>query len=249
MIRPGLRQIFGKVLDWVYPPICVSCGKPGALICDECFSQLPEVGDHYCSVCGKPLKRRQYCRLCGRSEFHFQTSRAPFLYERPVSDMIRKLKFNGILGLVPVLSKLLSDFFLPLSWNVDLIVPVPLSRKGMAQRGFNQSELIAAAFAESCKIPCDSRALMKLRETKQQVGLDAEERQKNLKGAFAAEPVLVREKQVLLLDDVMTTGSTFSECTDALLDAGARSVKCLSVATTLTDRGKAKTLHTNQRNQ
>lgn len=82
--------------------------------------------------------------------------------------------------------------------------------------------------------------MMKLRDTRQQVGLTADERKENLSGAFAAEPVFVKGKRILLLDDVMTTGSTFAECSAVLLDAGANSVKCLSVATTTADHGKHK---------
>ena len=82
--------------------------------------------------------------------------------------------------------------------------------------------------------------MMKLRDTRQQVGLTADERKENLSGAFAAEPVFIKGKRILLLDDVMTTGSTFAECSAVLLDAGASSVKCLSVATTTADHGKPK---------
>ena len=79
---------------------------------------------------------------------------------------------------------------------------------------------------------------MKQRETKQQVGLNAEERRTNLSGSFAAEKSFIKDKRILLLDDVMTTGSTFSECSAVLLDTGAKSVRCLSVATTSEDHGK-----------
>lgn len=240
MNPPDFRKIFGNVLDWIYPPVCVHCGKPGALICDECLAQLPEVGEHFCSICGKPLKPGHYCRLCGISDFRFHASRAPYLYEGPVSAMIKHLKYDGMLDLAPTLARLLTEFWQDLHWNVDFVVPVPLAAKRKAQRGFNQSELIAKAFAKNTSLKCDPRALVKCRDTLQQVGLKAEERHQNLHGAFAAEPVLVQGKRILLLDDVMTTGSTFAECSAVLLDAGASSVSCLSVATTLIDRGKQK---------
>ena len=212
MVSVNIRKIFGSVLDWIYPPVCVSCGKPGALICEECLSKLPAVGDHYCSVCGKPLKKNHYCRLCGRSGFRFGAARAPYLYDGPVSAMIKKLKFGGMMSLAPILSGLLAEYWKSLDWETDLIVPVPLSRKSQAQRGFNQSELIARHFGKAVGVPCKPGALMKQRETKQQVGLNAEERRINLSGSFAAEKSFIKDKRILLLDDVMTTGSTFSEC-------------------------------------
>ena len=240
MVSVNIRKFFGNVLDWIYPPVCVSCGKPGALICEECLSKLPAVGDHYCSVCGKPLKKNHYCRLCGRSGFRFGAARAPYLYDGPVSAMIKKLKFGGMMSLAPILSGLLTEYWKSLNWETDLIVPVPLSRKSQAQRGFNQSELIARHFSKAVGVPCIPGALMKQRETKQQVGLNAEERRINLSGSFAAEKSYIKDKRILLLDDVMTTGSTFSECSAVLLDTGAKSVRCLSVATTSEDHGKQK---------
>ena len=242
MITVNTRKIFENVLDWIYPPVCVNCGKAGALLCDECLSKLPKVGKHFCSLCGKPLQPRHFCRHCGNAEFHFKASRAPYLYDGPVSVMIKKLKYSGMLGLVPLLSGLLADYWKELNWDPDLIVPVPLSKKRRGERGFNQSEMIGRDLSRRIGVRCDPRALMKQRDTVQQVGLDAAERRENLSGAFAAEPSLVREKQILLLDDVMTTGSTFSECTNVLLEAGAKSVSCLSVATTPVDHGKHKKL-------
>lgn len=240
MTGVNIRNIFGHVLNWIYPPSCVSCGSPGALICEECLSKLPAVGEHFCSHCGKPLKKNHTCRLCGKSDFRFQSARAPYLYDGPVSAMIKKLKFAGMLSLVPILTQYLTDCWQNLGWEADLIVPIPLSRSRQAQRGFNQSELIARQFGKSIGIPCEPGALMKQRETKQQVGLDANERRQNLTGAFAAEPIFIRNKRILLIDDVMTTGSTFAECSAVLLDAGAKSVNCLSVATTSVNHGKQK---------
>ena len=240
MTGADIRRIFGNVLDWIYPPICVSCGKPGTLICEECLTKLPEVGEHYCSHCGKPLQKGHYCRLCGRSDFRFRAARAPYLYDGPVSAMIKKLKFGGMRSLAPILTKLLADYWNGLGWEIDLIIPVPLSRKRQAERGFNQSELLARQFSKSIGVPCEPAALMKQRDTREQVGLNADERRHNLSGAFAAEPVFIRDKRILLLDDVMTTGSTFAECSAVLLDTGAKSVNCLSVATTPENRGKPK---------
>ena len=234
------RKVFGNVLNWVYPPSCVHCGKAGSLICDDCFSKLPAVGKHYCSRCGKPLMPKHFCRHCGNSEFSFTACRAPYLYDGPVSAMIKGLKYNGTLGLVPILSKLLADFWEENNWAVDIVVPVPLSEKRKAQRGFNQSEVIAGDFSKKTGLSCDPRILMKQRNTLQQVGLTAEERRENLSGAFAAEPTLVKGKRILLMDDVMTTGSTFSECSSVLLNAGAKAVYCLSVATTPIDHRKHK---------
>lgn len=113
-----------------------------------------------------------------------------------------------------------------------MIIPVPLSKERRKERGFNQSEWIAGAFSRKSGIPVKPTALQKVRNTRTQVGLNREEREMNLRGAFMAEPLLIQEKKVLLVDDVMTTGSTFNECAFALKQHGASKVYCLSVATT-----------------
>lgn len=239
-----LRKLAGKLFDWVFPPVCVSCGTPGSLLCKECRAGLEPVVSPFCPKCGKPLDSRLTCRLCRRTEFPFVSSRAPYIYAGPAAAMIKVLKYNGSLGLVPILAGLLSDFWPDLNWDADLIIPVPLSEKRRAHRGFNQSELIAGAFGSRIGIPIEARALAKVRHTAQQVGLNADERRENLHGAFAAEKGLVQGRRVLLLDDVMTTGTTFAECSAVLLDAGAASVHCISVATAALGHGPQSMLNT-----
>ena len=232
-----LRKLLSGVFDWIYPPVCAGCGEPGALLCESCRGNLHTVGEHFCSKCGKPLKKGSRCRLCRTHEFRFLSSRAPYIYDGPAAAMIKSLKYNGNLSLVPLLADLLSEFWMNLNWDIDIVIPVPLSQERRAQRGFNQSEMIAKAFAGRTGLKADPRALMKIRHTAQQVGLSAEQRQENLHNAFAAENILIRGKRILLLDDVMTTGSTFAECSAVLLDGGARSVNCLSIATVSTASG------------
>lgn len=234
----NFRDLFGSVLEWVYPSVCIHCGKPGAIICETCLAALEPVGKHYCSRCGKPLKFGQRCGLCRRSDFRFQSSRAPYLYEGPAAAMVKRLKYRGCMSLIPIMADLLTDFWHTLDWNAELVIPVPLSKRRRTERGFNQSELLGAAFAKRAGLPIRPGALMKTRDTLQQVGLDADQRRENLREAFSAEPVMVKGKQILLLDDVMTTGSTFAECSAVLLEAGAKSVRCLSFATTTADHGK-----------
>ncbi len=225
------RDTFWAVVDWLYPPKCAGCGAEGVFLCDECRSKLKPTGRRICPKCGKPLGKRRYCPLCARNDFLFETARAPYVYGGAIGVLIRDLKYNGNLEISSVLGMMLAEFWPSLGRNVDLILPVPLSDSRVRQRGFNQSERIAKDLSRRIGIPCRPRALQKTRETKTQVGLNMEERRENLYGAFAAEPCLVRGLDVLLIDDVMTTGSTFSECSGVLLDAGARSVICLSAAT------------------
>ncbi len=239
-----IQTLFRHLLDWIYPPACVNCGKPGSLICGECLGKLQPVGDHYCLKCGKPLKKGRSCRLCSTSDFRFQSSRSPYVYDGPAAAMIKSLKYNGMLDLAPILADHLAEFWKSAGTDVDMVIPVPLSEKRQAERGFNQSALIAKAFSKKTGIPFRSDVLKKTVHTPTQVGLNADQRRENLSGVFAAEDMFVKGQRILLIDDVMTTGSTFAECSAVLLDAGAKTVNCLSAATASAEPGNQKMLNT-----
>ncbi len=144
---------------------------------------------------------------------------APFLYEPPVSDWIKRLKFAEDLTLARVLSRLLRKH-LPPELSFDLVVPVPLGRKRLLERGFNQSALLARlAFGRLDEV------LLRTRETPPQSELSAAERHRNVRRAFSVkDETRVFGKKVLLFDDVMTTGATVEECARVLRAAGAREV-------------------------
>lgn len=138
------------------------------------------------------------------------------------------MKFSGVKRLVRPLSALLSGLDIP---DADIVIPVPMTKRSLLRRGFNQSALIAREISKWKGMPLDIDCLQKTKETAPQVGLRAEERMKNLRGAFSVSDDL-RGKKVLLVDDVMTTGTTLRECSKALLKAGAESVACLVIART-----------------
>lgn len=138
------------------------------------------------------------------------------------------MKFKGIKSLSRPLAKLLFDLDIP---DTDIIIPVPMTKKALLRRGFNQSLLIAKEVSMIKGIPLDIDSLQKTKETLPQVGLEAGERMKNLKGAFFVMGD-IKGKDVLLIDDVMTTGATLRECSKALLKAGATKVICLVIART-----------------
>ena len=135
-------------------------------------------------------------------------------------------KFHGIRRLHTPLGKLLLEINVT---AMDAIIPVPLGIKGLRERGFNQSLLLAKVISENAKLPLVMDGLMKIRETHPQVGLSAKERARNLKGAFIAKKDF-REKKLLLVDDVMTTGATANECAKQLFRAGAEDVAVLTLA-------------------
>lgn len=226
-----IRDAFWNTIDWIFPPACVECGKMGSQICEGCLAESVPVTEPCCKKCGKPLDGLHGCALCRDTTFHFTSCRAPFVYEGAIASGIKQLKFKKNLELAELFAKQIFSLYLRERWNADIVIPVPLSRERRSERGFNQSEWIARSFARSAGLPMKPSALQKVRNTQSQVGLTRDERQHNLYGAFQAEPVLVRNRRVLLIDDVMTTGSTFNECARVLMEAGTQVVLCLSVST------------------
>lgn len=125
------------------------------------------------------------------------------------------------------------DFFHSLQWQVQAVLPVPLGKRRLKERGYNQVGLVARPLAYNIGIEYIPQVLQKTRETRSQVGLSAFQRHENVKNAYQADPAAVKRKSVLLMDDVATTGSTISECTDSLLSAGAKEVYVLTIARAL----------------
>ncbi len=225
-------HLLWSVIDWIYPPVCCGCGQDGHDICPECQTSLQRPGADICQKCGKTLDPLDGCLTCGAVLASYDAARAAFFYEGTIREAIHQLKFNGNLGISRLLSKMLFSVYLMQKWQPDLVTAVPLTKRHLNERGFNQSNWLAAPIARLVGLKFLKGALQKTLDTETQVGLDHTQRFENLKGAFQAEPVLVKGKSILLIDDVMTTGATFNECAKTLKQAGAKKVYCLSVATT-----------------
>jgi len=127
----------------------------------------------------------------------------------------------------------MAEFFRSLRWPVDIFIPVPLGKNRLKERGYNQVALVARPLAYEVGLQYSPRALWKARETRSQVGLTISQRRENVQNAYRADPMVVKGKSIILMDDVATTGSTILACTDALLSAGARVVYAITIARAL----------------
>ncbi len=143
------------------------------------------------------------------------------------------MKYRRNKGIGEPLAIQLAEFLQSLHWEIDLMIPVPLGKKRFRERGYNQVALVAEPLAYAVELEYAPWALWKARETRSQVGLNISQRQENVENAYQADPKVVNRKSVLLMDDVATTGSTVSSCTNALLHAGARDVYVLTIARAL----------------
>ncbi len=229
-----LAEAFGRLL---YPPHCVVCGRPTAededrYLCRSCIGQIQFVGEPVCKKCGHelgpyvPTNRR--CINCRNTPLRFNKAVAAAHHAGSARDMVLALKFARQKHNVYPLSKLLTARLegTALPEQAQLILPVPLHRKRQRSRGFNQSALLAREVGERLGLPVLTDGLRRVVNTPPQTGeMSLASRRANVKGAFRVKaPRKFTGKSVLLVDDVLTTGATTSECAGTLKRAGAKKV-------------------------
>lgn len=223
-----------KSLDLIYPPQCGGCNRPGSRWCNDCTKAVQHIPDPVCSRCGIPVEGTNICLDCQANYPNFHMLRSWSIFDFPVRAALHRLKYRRDIGLGDALAAQMREFVAALHWPIGLIVPVPLGRKRLQERGYNQVSLIARPLALAMGISFAPTALTRVRERKSQVGLTRTERHQNVCGAFQAEGTRVNGRIILLMDDVATTGSTLSSCAQALHQAGAQDVFALTVARALT---------------
>jgi ComF family protein len=219
------------LLDLLYPPRCAACREllessaeePFCPVCREAVDPVPPG----CARCGLPGPD-PVCGACLADPPAFATCRGGGLFGGPLADAIHGLKY----GDRPALARPLGAWLAARAgWPAGAAaVAVPLGRRRRLARGYDQAQLLARAAARARGAPFLPAALRRARETAPQVGKTRPERLRNVRGAFGADPALVRGRDLVLLDDVVTTGATADACARALLTAGARSVHVLALA-------------------
>lgn len=228
-----IHGLIFSLFSAVYPSVCPECKNPSdtfscAPLCKGCWQTIMRYSGPACKVCAAPLisEYSTVCAECFSRPPHFSRVIDFGLYSGALSEAIHLLKFSGLRRLAGPLGKFLSE--LPID-NVDGIVPVPVTKKTLQKRGFNQTLLLSKRIAEHFKIPLRMDILLKERDTLPQTGLGAKERKINVKNAFRVKGE-VEGMRLLLLDDVMTTGATVRECSKALHKAGAEEVIVVTLA-------------------
>jgi competence protein ComFC len=225
------NELFWTAIDWLYPPNCGGCGVFGERWCSTCAKSTAIISESsLCPICGIPQINGQICQQCRVNSPPYHATRAWAVYEGAIRKAIHSFKYKKNMGLGILFSKYLTSTLKSLNWPIDLIVPVPLNPKRMGERGYNQANLLAKPVAWAVEVPYSTRALFRTRNTRSQVGLNAHDRHSNVKGAFLAKNKIVSGRNVLLIDDITTTGSTIASCAQALIDAGAKEIYGLTLA-------------------
>jgi ComF family protein len=238
-----VKQFFNALLDVFLPPICHICHSfipdSGKLhICPTCLSGLLPLSSPLCPICGIPFSgtgKDHRCGNCLTNPPHFDAAHAPFVYEGAIRDLIHSFKYNQQSHLRYPLALLTLEGVGDVMQNhkPDHIIPVPLHRSRLRQRGFNQAVLLGQELSRQLSLPILPDTLVRIRRTEPQIELSGAERRLNVKGAFSIKkPGLIAGKTILLIDDVMTTGSTMNECAKELKNAGAAVVVAVTIART-----------------
>ena len=219
---------WSTVLDFLLPPRCVLCGQPSGSICIclSCKTELPWPGPQ-CRQCGLPLgsARDDICGRCIQKPPPFTRTLSPLYYQFPADRLVQAFKFNRQLAAGRVLSHLMCECVTDReSAHPDVLIPVPLHNLRMIKRGFNQAGELACHVSKVLDIPLLTTALRRHRHTQAQSGLSRKQRRKNVRGAFYWHGLKKPSHHVVLLDDVMTTGTTVTECARVLKKAGAKRV-------------------------
>ncbi len=226
-----VKNIADSFFDLVFPPVCGSCKKTGGLICPDCLNRIKWVKEPICQICGRYVADNyvKHCTQCQQIPNPLEI-RAAVLFAQPVQGLIHKMKYENMFGLARPLADLMSKAWLQWETSVDLVVPIPLHPTRMQQRGYNQSEKLAQYFCQSNDFVLASSVLMRIRDTLPQVGLNSKERAKNVQAAFVAKGERIKDKNILLIDDVCTTGATLASAAYALQKEGAKKVSAYCLA-------------------
>lgn len=237
-VSKTISNFFNSFTYILFPVRCVYCGRflpvnDKVRICLNCLRTIRKIDFPYCKVCGTPLDGGENCFDCQKKKYKFDLLRSYALYDGVIREMIHMFKYRNKEYLSKPLALFLYEafkFYKELNES-EIVLSVPLHWLKKYIRGYNQTELLAKEFSRLSNLPYFSEVIYKLKYTKSQTRLSKELRRKNVDGTFVVKHrEKIHGKNVLLIDDVSTTGSTLNECAKVLKSNGAQKVFCLTLA-------------------
>jgi ComF family protein len=204
------------------------------------MSLIPRVESPSCIHCGGEIENptSQLRARCRTAPLRIDRIHSAVYFEGTLRKAVHKFKYDGITALAEPLGSLMTEYWSRHPVPVDVLVPVPLHKNRLRERGFNQAALLAHQLSKQVHLAVDEQTLVRQRATASQVDLDTEERKKNVRDAFQCTSSALANKRVLLIDDVCTTGSTLEACAVALKEGGAKRVQALTLARARMERGR-----------
>ncbi|AIL13193.1 hypothetical protein IM40_06275 [Candidatus Paracaedimonas acanthamoebae] len=229
-----------KILDFILPPQCINCStrvlQQGGL-CADCWEKISFISKPFCFFCSFPfniqIEDESVCGPCARKRPLFTRARTAIYYNEASKPMILRFKHADALHITPLFAEWLYQAGQDLFQQAEYLVPIPLHWSRLVYRGYNQAALLSHKLSKKAKIPHLPDLLERNRRTPSQGDLTAKEREKNVSNAFKLKEKykqLIRNKHILLIDDVFTSGATVRACTKVLKKSGAKQVDILTLA-------------------
>jgi len=219
------------VVDSFFPRRCVGCGRLGGFLCPECFGKLPRLSPPLCPNCGRPQASGIVCPDCWQRQTEIDGIRSLFRFDEIIRKAIHQLKYRNLKAISPGLAELLADYLRSNPLPGEVLICVPLHSRRLRERGYNQSNLLARELGERIDLPVIDNCLIRVKQAQPQVrAVDVEERRRNVADAFVCRDERVSGRQIILVDDVCTSGATLESCAVALKNKGATSVWGLTLA-------------------
>jgi len=236
-------MLYYRIKNIFAPKTCVFCREELPWwaerdYCDDCYFKLPFKEEKRCLICQRQINGAgeiKVCRICASRNMRFDVCYAPFNYEGVVESAVKRFKFASDKRCGRVLSEFMCRELEGINLSCDVIVYPPVNRRTKAERGYNQSEVLAERISGKLGIPVIKNAIYKTRENEKQSRQPFASRFSNVQGVFAVRPAVMeklKRKNVLFTDDILTTGATASECSKVLKLAGAREVRVVTCAIT-----------------
>jgi len=241
IIRFGFKELAFSARDILFPLRCLACGtglqgRRKISYCEECAQDVRLIHEPFCSVCGRPFDKAagesHLCGICLGSGWYFARARAVVRYQGPIAEAVRAFKYNGRMHGITTFAALTQEYFLHQPRpQPDLILPVPLHPRRLRMRGFNQALLLGRRLFPQDRDKIDPHILERQNSTLPQTGLSGSERRRNVRNAFRLrQPAKIRNKRILLVDDVFTTGATVNECARILVKNKAADIEVFTFA-------------------
>ena len=229
---PRIKRLYDDFLDFIYPPLCLGCGEEAdakAPVCEACLKRIDRYDRPVCLTCLEIVLVGQSCPVCKDGGFLLYSYGD---YRGPMAEIIKQLKFKGITYPARLFSELIVSQLGPQieSLDADLLVPVPLYRSREYVRGYNQALIIAEHLGEQLKIKVEDELMVRDKKRKPQSKLNLEEREANVSGVFRTTQDCHTATRLILVDDVVTTGSTIKEARKILIAAGYTVPAAIAIA-------------------
>ena len=231
-------NIFRAINNLVFPPRCIFCDRvldfrTKLNVCTKCTDAVRIPCGTRCSVCFSETRGyfgTDLCENCRKEKPYYDKVRSAFVYEGAVRDCVIRLKFHKRTDHAPTMGHYMSQL-IDKECSADMLIPIPISKSRLRERGYNQSELFTKHISSLTGIPMRTDLLFKIKDTEPQSSLKYEKRAENVKGAYkTADSSDLKDKHIILTDDVATTRSTLNECARMLKKAGAKTVECITFA-------------------